>query len=329
VTRNILLLLTLLGASFPVLADEPDDAQVLLQKIQVASKKVSYSGIFVFQHENQLNSSRIFHSFDGSVELEKIEKLDGRRLEFVRHNEDITRYQPDTKTLRVEKRQDQDMFPAVLAFNSPSLSDHYQFRLADVSRVAGVECRIVEIEPRDNLRYGYRLCAAIPSNLMLMAQTTGPDNQVLEQIAFTNLTLAAVDPNNLKASFTDVSDWKTTKGAVVASTESGWKVKSLPPGFKKMREVRRLINTHSSSAVGAAGQTSDLHEVLQMVFSDGLASISVFVEPLNLEHHTGVVQQGATTISGFQQGAYWVTLVGEVPPAAIKLLADSIEYKVK
>ena len=324
---KVLLVLALLGILNPVWAEEPVDAQVLLQKIQQASKKMSYSGIFVFQHENELNTSRIFHQFDGNVELEKIEKLDGRRLEFVRHNEDITRYQPDTRTLRVEKRQDQDMFPAVLAFNSPSLSDHYQFRLAEMARVAGVDCRVVVIEPKDALRYGYRLCAAVPSNLMLMAQTTGADGKVLEQIAFTNLSLGAIDANNLKTSFNDVADWKTVRGAVVASTESGWHVKNLPAGFKKMREVRRLIGTHTGT--GSTQHAGDLHEVLQLVFSDGLASISVFVEPLSLDHHAGTVQQGATTISGFQQGSYWVTLVGEVPPAAIKLLADSIEYKAK
>lgn len=328
-SKLLLLLAWLAGLGVPLCAaaGEPDDVQALLQKIQTASRKVSYSGIFVFQHESELNTSRIAHSFDGSVELEKIEKLDGRRLEFVRRNEDITRYQPDNKTLRVEKRQDQDMFPGVLAFNSPNLSDHYQFRLADMARIAGVECRLVLIDPKDNLRYGYRLCAAMPSNLMLMAQTTGADGRVLEQIAFTSLAIGPVDSASLAPGFADVSDWKTVRGAVVASTESGWKVKNLPPGFRKIREVRRLIGWQNAG--GAAKASSELHEVLQMVFSDGLASVSVFIEPLSDAHHAGLVQQGATTISGFQLGSNWVTLVGEVPPAAIKILADSIEYKSK
>jgi len=325
--RNSLIIIFLLSFFTPVYADESVEAQALLQKIQTASKKIDYVGTFVFQHDDQLVSSRIIHRYESGDEKEKIEKLDGRRGEYVRHNEDIISYQPDTKTLRVEKRQVQDMFPAVLAFNGANLSDHYQFKLAEVARVAGVDCRIVVIEPKDALRYGYRLCAAIPTNLMLQAQTTDLNNQVLEQIAFTSLKFEKADESDLKTSFSNTADWKTVRGAVAVSTESGWLVKSIPPGFKKIREVRRLI--HGNFGAASNKKPTDLHEVLQMVFSDGLATISVFVEPLNSEHVPGVIQKGATTISGFQLGNFWITVVGEVPVAAIKLLSDSIEYKAK
>jgi len=240
--RIIFFICFLLNFAAPAYANEPVDVQALLQKIQIASKKMNYVGTFVFQQNDQLISSQIFHRYELGDEEEKIEKLDGRRREYIRHNEDIVSYQPDTKTLRTEKRQAQDMFPAVLAFNGANLNEHYQFKLAEVARVAGIDCRMVIIEPKDTLRYGYRLCAAIPNNLMLLAQTTDLNNQVLEQIAFTSLTFGPVDEINLKTSFSDISDWKTVRGAVAVSTESGWMVKVLPAGFKKIREVRRLLN---------------------------------------------------------------------------------------
>jgi sigma-E factor negative regulatory protein RseB len=162
---------------------------------------------------------------------------------------------------------------------------------------------------------------------MLLAQTTDLNNQVLEQIAFTSLMFGRIDDSDLKPSFSNTSDWKTMRGAVAVSTESGWAVKAMPAGFKKIREVRRLINSNVEGQPHK--QQSDLHEVLQLVFSDGLATISVFVEPLSGEHHPGVVQKGATTISGSQLGNFWITVVGEVPAAAIQLLSDSIEYKAK
>ena len=149
----------------------------------------------------------------------------------------------------------------------------------------------------------------------------------MEQIAFTSLTFEKADDNSVKTSFSDTADWKTVRGAVAVSTESGWMVKAIPGGFKKMREVRRLI--HGNFGAPSNKKPTDLHEVLQMVFSDGLATISVFVEPLNSEHVPGITQKGATTISGFQLGNFWITVVGEVPVAAIKLLSDSIEYKAK
>lgn len=320
-------ILCLLNFSAPAFADESVDAQALLQKIQTASKKESYVGIFVLQHENQLIASRIVHRYEAGAEQEKLEKLDGLRRVSVRHNEDIISYQPGTKTLRTEKRQSQDVFPAVLSFNSQSLVDHYQLKLAENARVAGVECRMVIIEPKDNIRYGYRLCAAIPSNLMVLAQTTDLNKQIVEQIAFTSLTFGHVDENSLKVDFPDIREWKTVHGAVAASTESGWSVKNLPAGFKKIREVRRLINAGSDAAT--SHNPVDLHEVLQLVFSDSLASVSVFIEPVSLAHRAGIIQQGATTIAGFQSGNFWITLVGEVPVAAIKLMSDSIEYKPK
>jgi len=320
-------ILFLLNFFVPVFADESLEAQALLQKIQTASKQESYVGIFVLQRENQLIASRIVHRYVAGDEQEKIEKLDGLRRVSVRHNEDIISYQPGTKTLRTEKRQTQDVFPAVLSFNSHSLIDHYQLKLAENARVAGVECRMVTIEPKDNIRYGYRLCAAIPSNLMVLAQTIDLNRQIVEQIAFTSLVFGTVDENSLKVDFADTAEWKTVHGAVAVSTESGWSVKNLPAGFKKIREVRRLINAGSDGA--RRGKPDDLHEVLQMVFSDSLASVSVFIEPISLEHRAGIVQQGATTIAGFQSGNFWITLVGEVPVAAIKLMSDSIEYKQK
>jgi sigma-E factor negative regulatory protein RseB len=320
----VLILSTCCG---PVWAQESTEAQALLQKMQTASRNVDYVGTFVFQHDNEIFSSRIVHRFNAGDEQEKIEKLDGRRREFIRHNEDIIGYQPDTKTLRDEKRQAQDMFPAVLAFNVPNLGEHYSFKLTEITRVAGVECRMVIIEPKDALRYGYRLCAATLNNLMLLAQTTGPGNQTLEQIAFTSLTFGNVDENSVKTSFVDTTGWKTVHGAVAVAIESGWTVKKVPPGFKKIREVRRLISTNLEGQTDR--KASDLHEVLQLVFSDGLATISVFIEPMIAQRQSGIVQKGATTISGFQVGNYWATVVGEVPAAAIKLLSDSIEYKPK
>jgi len=316
-----------LRSIMPACADDSAEAQALLQKIQLASQKVSYAGIFVFQHDNQLMSSRIIHRYEAGDEKEKIEKLDGRRREYVRHNDDVISYQPDTRTLRAEKRETQDMFPAVLAFSSPNLSEHYQFRLAEHARVAGVECRLIVIDPRDAFRYGYRLCAAIPSNLMVLAQTVDSNRQVLEQIAFTSLNIGPVDESVLNSDFPETNGWTTVRSDVVAATESGWTVKKMPAGFKKIREVRRLINNHVDTPVN--NRSTDLHEVLQMVFSDGLATISVFIEPFDLNRRAGIIQKGSTTIAGYQLGKFWVTLVGEVPVAAIKLLSDSIEYKSK
>ena len=330
--KKILLICALLFTAISATADEATEAQALLQKMHTASEKNNYIGTFVFQQaqDNQLMSSRITHSFSAGNENEKVERLDGRPHEYIRHNEDITSYQPDTKTLRHEKRQAQDIFPAVLAFNDANLAEHYRFKLAEVARVAGNECRMINVVPKDQLRYGYRLCAAVTSNLMLQAQTLDANNKVLEQIAFVSLTIGNVDENLIKPTYPNTKEWEVVRGTEAVSVTSGWVVKNMPDGFKKIREVRRLISPHTDAAsTPAVAHKIKLHEVLQLVFSDGLATISVFVESTKTGNHHGVSHQGATTFFGRQQGDYWITFVGEVPLAAIKLMSDSIEYKMK
>jgi sigma-E factor negative regulatory protein RseB len=105
----------------------------------------------------------------------------------------------------------------------------------------------------------------------------------------------------------------------------------VPPGFKKIREVKRLVSdTAGSDRVSDNAQpTAQLtqREVSQIVFSDGLAAISVFIEPGTQSRTEGSMQQGAMNIIGKRQGDFWLTIVGEVPSAAIKQVANSIEFK--
>ena len=114
---------------------------------------------------------------------------------------------------------------------------------------------------------------------------------------------------------------------------SGWTVKSVPPGFKKIREVKRLVSdapaTNTASASASSGTRPSQREVSQIVFSDGLAAISVFIEPSTQSRTEGSMQQGAMNIVGKRQGDFWLTIVGEVPAAAIKQVANSIEFKSK
>jgi sigma-E factor negative regulatory protein RseB len=64
-----------------------------------------------------------------------------------------------------------------------------------------------------------------------------------------------------------------------------------------------------------------------MMFSDGLAAMSVFIEPYSEGRTEGSLQQGAMTIMGKRQGEYWLTVVGEVPVSAIRQVMNSIELK--
>ncbi|HJV87033.1 MAG TPA: MucB/RseB C-terminal domain-containing protein [Noviherbaspirillum sp.] len=304
------------------------DAQAWLKKIQSAAQKLNYSGTFVYQQGNQMRTSRITHILNGKNEVEKLEILDGKPREYIRNDEEIVCYVPETRTLLVEKRITHDIFPAILAANPSDLTEFYNVRKGEAGRVAGHDCQSVVLEPKDNLRYGYKLWADKSSGLLLRAQTLNEKRETVEQIAFTQISIGNVDHARVKPSIQNTSGWHVENAVMSQASLAGWSVKGLPPGFRKIHEVKRMVSNQSSSS-GAASTVPSQREVSQMVFSDGLAAISVFIEPGSQSRTEGSIQQGALNIVGKRQGDFWLTIVGEVPSTAIKQVANSIEFKSK
>ncbi|HEY8101043.1 MAG TPA: MucB/RseB C-terminal domain-containing protein [Burkholderiaceae bacterium] len=310
------------------------DAQNWLMKIQSAAQRLNYSGTFVYQQGNQFRTSKITHIAEGKNEIEKLEVLDGKQREYIRNNEEITCYVPETKTLLVEKRLTQDVFPAILSANSSALTEYYHVKKGETGRIAGYDCQSIDLTPNDNLRYGYKLWAEKSTGLLLRTQTLNEKNEVIEQISFTQIQIGGIHPAQVKPSFSNTSGWQVENQVMKQISSSGLRVNGLPPGFKKIRELKRTILDTSKQNAGMVGtqsnnSLSNQHEVSQIVFSDGLAAISVFVEPSSQSRTEGSLQQGAMNITGKRQGDFWITIVGEVPPSAIKNVANSIEFQPK
>ena len=102
---------------------------------------------------------------------------------------------PERKTVLIERRRG-DRFPGLLLGDPANLSKHYRIRAESaLHRVAGRECRLITIEPVDKLRYGYRLCADVETNLLLKAQTLNAARGVVEQVSFTP---CAWDPRSIR-----------------------------------------------------------------------------------------------------------------------------------
>ncbi len=305
---------------------EDQDVLKLLQATQLAAKKLSYSGTFVYQQGNQIRTSRITHGFDADVEVEKLEILDGKPREYIRRNGEVSCYLPGSKTIQVEKNLSQEAFPALLGEQARLLPLSYVIKKAQMSRVAGTECQVLSLQPKDEFRYGFRVCLEKNSGLLLGVQTMNARNEVIEQIAFTQIAIGELDKSRFKPTYTNLSQWKTENLTVLANVNSGWYVKALPSGFKKTLETKRIIPISGSAASNEATQTK-AHQAIQMMFSDGLSTISVFIEPDSGDRTEGSLQQGAMTIMGRRQGEYWLTVVGEVPQAAIKQVINSIQFK--
>ena len=304
----------------PVLshAGEKSDTQLVLKNIQQAAQRLSYTGTFVYQQGSQIRTSKITHVHDAGNETEKLEILDGKPREYLRRNDEVMCYLPEQKLIQVEKDVNPESFPALLTQNAQALSELYYVKKTEMARVAGRECQTYQLDPKDGFRYGYKLCSDKGSNLLLRAQTLNARNEVIEQIAFTQIHIGEIDKARLKPGFAGTASWRIENLTVQSNISSGWTVKQLPAGYKKTKEIKRII---------PSGTGSKTHPVIQMTFSDGLGAFSVFVEPDSEGRSEGSIQQGAMNISARRVGDAWITVVGEVPAAVVRQVVSSLEFR--
>jgi sigma-E factor negative regulatory protein RseB len=295
------------------------DALSWLQRIHVATQKLSYTGTFVYRSGDQAETSRIVHIAGRHGPQEKLETLDGRPREIVRSGDEVKCYLPDSKTIKVDKQTDHKVFPALLPENLQDIGEHYNVSAGPIDRVAGHECQSIVLQPKDTLRYGRKLCADTKTGMLLKSQTLNDKDEPIEQFAFTEIHIGGkIGYDQLRPTFLVQSRaWHIeNSGAVAASlAASGWSIGAELPGFRKVTEMRRTQG--GSSEVG------------HVVYSDGLAAVSVFIEPLANKTSLpppGLSHQGAINIYSRQIASHLVTVVGETPAESVKKLAESVEY---
>ena len=297
------------------------DASALqwLQRIYSATQKLNYTGTFVYQYGQQVETSRITHVVDNAGPREKLETLDGVPREIIRTRDEVVCYLPASMTVKIDKQPARRGFPAILPEQFRDLSENYVLRKGEVERVGGYSCQVIVLEPRDRMRYGHRLWADLNTGMLLKAKTFGEKNEVLEQFAFTQLQIGGhIDRDSLKSRYSRSRKWRIEdSGAVHANlAESGWTIGSRPPGFRTVTELIRTLG--GTSGVG------------HIVLSDGLAAVSVFIEPVASRHQApqpGLARQGAINVYMRQVGDHWVTVVGEAPAESVKYIANAVEYR--
>jgi sigma-E factor negative regulatory protein RseB len=283
-----------------------------------ASHTTNYSGTFVFNHGGQSETSRIAHFVNpaGGV-LERLETLDGPAREVIRTNDQVTCYLPGTKTVLIDPRGSRQ-FP-VRVEQIKDIAQHYRIVTEATDRVAGIQCQWVALLPKDNLRYTKRFCADVKTGLPLRARTLNDKNEVLEAFSFSTLEIGGSFKRELVrskyAAISTKQNWRVDRSAMTAadSGDSGWVAQNQPAGFTKLMELRR-------SMPGKSGTMSHI------VYSDGLAAISVFIEPgSKADKKPALRHQGAVHIYTRPVAGYTVTVLGETPAETVMQLARSLE----
>jgi sigma-E factor negative regulatory protein RseB len=289
-----------------------------LQRIYAASEKLSYTGTFVYQQGQRSETSSIVHVADSAGPRERLETLNGVPREIVRNGDEVVCYLPASNTMKIDKQPGRRPFPTILSEQLKDVSENYTIRKGDVERVVGYDCQVLALEPNDHMRYGHRLWADLKTGMLLQAKTYNEKKEMLEQFFFTQIKIGAVGRDQLRPRYSRKSrEWHIEdSGATSANlAESGWTLRSKPPGFRTVAELMRTVG--STGGVG------------HIVLSDGLAAISVFIEPASGKRpapRAGLARQGAINVYTRPVGNYWVTVVGEAPAESVKYVANAVEY---
>jgi sigma-E factor negative regulatory protein RseB len=315
----------------PVCVLAADDPQVWLEKMNDALESRNYDGTFFHLSGGRIETMRIVHRVRAGRVMERLQSLDGPGREFVRNNDELTCYLPDQHTILVEPRPDRGPFLGSLPRFGADTSEYYRLEALPDARILGRNAHVIAVNPKDQFRFGYRLWLDEKTAMPLKTQLCDSHGEILEQILFARLDMPdnIADSELAPAVKTDGMRWVRQGPAldVPSPALAGFRASELPPGFKLTVEGAQTIG-------GATAPASHL------VYSDGLATVSVFIEaqpPAGAAENDvaassadGAPMQGLAKVgSGYAfstvvQG-HQVTAVGEVPAQTVEFIAHSVK----
>ena len=302
--------------------DESSNLSVVewLKRMHGAARSHAYVGTFVVTvAAGNLSSARIWHACEGDLQIERVDVLSGPPRTTFRRNEQVLTFLPDQRVIKSEKRENSELFPNLLGAPDSAIADFYTVKVVGKGRVAGFDTDVIQLMPRDALRFGYRVWTEKRTGLLTKLQTVDSDGKVVEQSAFSELQLdAPVKVQALSQMMATPAGYRLEKAQVERTTPQaeGWTLKNPVPGFKATSCNRRAI----------AGS----ERTLQWTFSDGLATVSLFIEPFDARRDAqeGTMALGATyTLTrrlADPAGDSWLTAVGEVPARTLEAFAQSL-----
>lgn len=298
------------------------DADQWLARTQAAAVSLNYQGTFTFSGGGVVSSSKVTHFRDARHRYERIEVLDGQPRRQFRQDDEVLTLWLQTKVAVIESDDVVPEFPALPA-GSQRWQDSYEVRWMAQDRVAGQEADVVVAKPRDGQRFAQRLWAERATGLLLRADLLGAKGDLLESSAFTEVMLGVrIAADTVTGPMRRLDGYKVLRSLSrkVMLESEGWSIARTPAGFQRVSCMRK--NLHDPVGGG------DPREVLQVVFSDGLTHVSVFVEAFDAGRHKPMrTNLGATHTSMSRQGDWWLTIVGDVPMTTIAQFESGLQRR--
>lgn len=297
--------------------------QALIERMQSAAASLSFSGTFVHQQDSVLQTSRILQASDGRQMVTRLQALEGHRQEIVRTPSETRIYMPDRQMVKLDQTaQRRPVFPSMFMANSALVLRNYDVAVIGTSRVADVDAQEILFKPKHDQRWPVKVWIDKRTSLVVKCQKLGADNRAIEQAAFTELNFSPKPPSGLTQAPAGAKDWSVQDAtmAAVAGATLKFKPETLK-GFDLIGVVQR--------AASAGTAATAPFEVRRYVLSDGIALVSVFVQPKSgggpvIEK---VRRKGGHSMLSRETSDAWLTVIGDVPPEVLGQFAQTIEWK--
>ena len=301
------------------------EARQWLERMIQATQTLNYEGTFIYVQGPHIEAMRIIHGGGNDHERQRLFSLSGPLREIVVAHNSVICLSPEQQATVAGSDYPRSPFPVSIPSELGRLESHYEFAVLGEDRVADLATRIIAIQPKDHWRFGYRLWLDQRNGMVLRSALLDDQGHPVEQLMFTDFQIkphiddaefkTPAPPPKTTPSLTPLPDENGAATTGDPVTVSAWRIEQIPEGFVKV-----LHNRFARTPTGR--QTEHL------VFADGLATISVFLEQLD---GTPALLQGASQLGsmnafGTTLDGYQVLVVGEVPAATVQRIAASIRH---
>jgi sigma-E factor negative regulatory protein RseB len=288
-----------------------------LERMNKALTSRNYVGVFTHMRGDRAETLRIIHRVKGKDVSERLLSLDGSEREFIREGDELTCYYPDRRQVVVERGSPESGLLALPSLDEGD-SNVYEIQGGERERLLGRKTRMVALTPRDEYRYGYRLWIDEETSMPLKTQLCDRSGKVIEQILFSNIDLPERIPDSMFKPMVDASTFRWLRAErqqlALNSPPALWEAMRLPPGFRM-------------TARAAQSMPGSSEPVAHLVFTDGVASVSVFIEPRKPDApaQQGAARVGSSSAFSTVVDGHQVTAVGEVPANTVQFIATQVK----
>jgi sigma-E factor negative regulatory protein RseB len=292
------------------------EAREWLERMSHSLSTRNYEGRFFRVRDSRSEAMRIIHRVERGKVTERLVSLDGSGREYVRNETEVICYLPDKRTVLVEKRDEESTLLTAVPVYNERLEANYSIELGGAMKTLGRRTQLILVKPRDQFRYGYRLWLDDETAMPLKSQLCDRNGNVIEQLLFAELHFRdRISADSLKpAVATEGFRWlyQDAQQPRTRTASLQWTAR-LPAGF-------RLTTWRIQVIAGSSAP------VQHLVYSDGLASVSVFIEPRTSETEAirGLAKVGAAFAYSRPVDGHQVTAVGEVPAATVQAIATGV-----